>query len=248
MVNFVSSFHLLSVLSPAIRAQPPDRDVRILFSSCSSYIGGALDLKTTETKAGSGSKSYARSKLALMSFATAFQKHLDAYDRPDKHVNNARAFIVDPGWSRTPGSRRWLTGGSLIGLLLYMATWPLWWLVLKSSQQGAQSYLYASMEAEFGRGPGGKLIKECRDVEALRPEVNDEKIAKTLWEHTDKQIERLEKQSAVKRALEKKEREAKKKTEPATSDQNGTTTTSAMKTSSTEKQQSTGSRRSRKGK
>lgn len=39
MINYLSTFHLLSILSPAIRAQPPDRDVRILFSTCSSYIG-----------------------------------------------------------------------------------------------------------------------------------------------------------------------------------------------------------------
>lgn len=36
-VNFLSTFHLLSILSPAIRAQPPDRDVRIIFGACSSY-------------------------------------------------------------------------------------------------------------------------------------------------------------------------------------------------------------------
>jgi NAD(P)-dependent dehydrogenase (short-subunit alcohol dehydrogenase family) len=116
-VNYLANFHLLSILSPAIRAQPSDRDVRIIFSSCSSYIGGKLELKDTESKTKSGSTSYARSKLALMTFASAFQKHLDAYQRPDKAPNNARAFTVDPGYSRTPGTRRWLSAGSLIGLL-----------------------------------------------------------------------------------------------------------------------------------
>ncbi len=38
MVNYLANFHLLSILSPAIRAQPPDRDVRIIFTICSSYI------------------------------------------------------------------------------------------------------------------------------------------------------------------------------------------------------------------
>jgi NAD(P)-dependent dehydrogenase (short-subunit alcohol dehydrogenase family) len=218
-VNYLANFHLLSILSPAIRAQPPDRDVRILFSSCSGYIGGNLELKETESRTMSGSTSYARSKLALMVFADAFQKHLDAYVRPDKSSNNARALIIDPGHSRTPGTRRWLTGGSLIGLFVYVLTYPLWWLILKSPDQGAQSYLLAAMDSEYGHGAGGKLIKECREFEPLRPEVRNEEVAKKLWEFSEKQIEQLEKEGAVKRALAKKEAEkASGKTKTKTSE------------------------------
>lgn len=206
-INYLANFHLLSILSPAIRAQPPDRDVRILFSTCNSYIGAQLDLTATQKKTSSGRKSYGRSKLALMTFAVAFQKHLESYKRPDKQPNNARAFLVDPGQSRTPGSRRWLTGGSLWGLLVYLITWPLWWLILKSPEQGSQSYLLATMEGELGRGPGGKLIKECGVRDFLRSEVTDIEIAKKLWEFSEKQIEQLEKEGAVKRALANKEKE-----------------------------------------
>lgn len=241
MINYLSTFHLLSILSPAIRAQPPDRDVRILFSTCSSYIGGTLDLSNTETKATSGSLSHSRSKLALMNFVHAFQKHLDAYQRPDKQPNNARAFLVDPGYSRTPGMQRWLTGGSLIGLFLYLLTWPLWWLVLKSPDQGAQSHLFALMDQKYGQGSGGFLIKECREIEPLRPEVKNEEIAKTLWEYSEKQIERLEKQGAVQRALEKKEKENETKIVD-------TDTTKTSKPAPQDAQQSAGSRRNRKQK
>ncbi len=38
MVNFVANFHLLGILSPALRAQPIDRDVRIVLPTCSAYI------------------------------------------------------------------------------------------------------------------------------------------------------------------------------------------------------------------
>ena len=236
-INYLANFHLLSILSPAIRAQPPDRDVRILFSTCNSYIGASLDLASTEGKSSSGSKSYGRSKLALMTFAVAFQKHLDNYNRPDKQQNNARAFLVDPGQSRTPGTRRWLTGGSLWGLLVYLITWPFWWLVLKSPEQGAQSYLSAAMEGQLGRGAGGKMIKECRERDMLRPEVEDIGIAKKLWEFSEKQIERLEKEGAVKRALAKKGKEAKDSA-PASTGLSGSSDTG----------KSTGSRRSRKAK
>ncbi|KAK4938808.1 hypothetical protein LTR10_020815 [Elasticomyces elasticus] len=241
-INYLSTFHLLSILSPAIRAQPPDRDVRILFSTCSSYIGGKLELQHTESASKSGSTSYARSKLAVMTFAYAFQKHLDSYKRPDKQVNNARAFIIDPGFCRTPGTRRWLSGGLIWGLFLYLITWPVWWLILKSPTQGAQNYLLAAMDAEYGRGAGGKMIKECREYEPLRPEVKHEEVAKKLWEFSEKQIEQLEKEGAVKRALAKKETEKNEKNVPDSA-ADGTPVPSAGK-----KEATAGSRRSRKAK
>lgn len=204
-VNYLANFHLLSILSPALRAQPPDRDVRIVFGTCSSYLGGDIkNMQDTRTPLPSG-REYGTSKLAIMIFARAFQKHLDAYARPDKQPNNARVILVDPGFTRTPGMRRWLTMGSLWGLGIYLAMWPLWWLVLKSPPQGAQSFLRAAMEAELGRGVGGRYIKECREWEVLRPEIGDEEMAQKLWEFSEKQIEAVEKEGAVKRALAKKE-------------------------------------------
>ena len=238
MMNYLSSFHLLSILSPAIRAQPPDRDIRIIFTTCSSYIGASLDLNTTETITKSGSISHGRSKLALMNFFYAFQKHLDAYSRPDKQPNNARAILVDPGYSRTPGMRRWLTGGSLIGLAFYILTWPFWWLILKSPEQGAQSFLYAMMDPDCGVGPGGKFIKECNEIVPLRPEPRNEEIAKTLWQFSEKQVERLEKQGAIKRNADAKNAETGNIKET-----NGSTATSKTAAEKTD-----GSRRSRKQK
>ena len=214
-INYLANFHLLSILSPALRAQPPDRDVRIIFGTCSSYLGG--DLKSIQdTRAPlSPGREYGTSKLAMMVFARALQKHLDAYVRPDKQPNNARVILVDPGFTRTPGMRRWLTMGSLWGLAIYLVMWPFWWLVLKSPFQGAQSFLRAAMEAQLGRGVGGRYIKECREREVLRQEVDDEAVARRLWEFSEKQIEALEKEGAVKRALAKKEAEKKQKKKQA---------------------------------
>ena len=240
MINYLSTFHLMSILSPAIRAQPADRDVRILFSTCSSYIGGTLNFEDTEKATRSGGFSYARSKVAVMAFAYAFQKHIDAYKRPDNQESNARAMIVDPGYARTPGTRRWLSGGSIWGLFLYLITWPLWWLILKSPSQAAQSYLLAAMDAEYSRGAGGKLIKECREYQPLRTDVENEDFAKVLWEHSEKQIERLEKQGAVKRALAKKKEEEKQSTKDSSAQKTTNTSTSSKK------EPTPGSRRSRK--
>jgi NAD(P)-dependent dehydrogenase (short-subunit alcohol dehydrogenase family) len=231
-INYMANFHLLSILSPAIRAQPPDRDVRILVGMCTSYMGGSLDELSEEalgnaTSSKTGKKvtkttkkalpseavtyrsatAFSNSKLALFTFVNAFQKHLSSYQRPDKQPNNARVFTVDPGWTRTPGMLRYLTAGSLWGLGLYLIMWPFWWLVLKSPYQGAQSFLFAAMEGELIKSEGGMLIKECRPRPILKPEVNDEKFQKVLWEESDKMITLFETESAMKRAEEKKMQE-----------------------------------------
>lgn len=241
-LNYLANFHLLSILSPALRAQPPDRDVRIIFGTCSSYLGGELPISsTTGAKKGKKEKAdavpftpstaYATSKLALMTFALAFQKHLSSYSRPDKNPMNSRVILVDPGWTRTPGMRRFLTFGSLWGLLVYMATWPLWWLFLKSSDSGAQTFLYAAMEAQYGRGEGGWFLKECRQMGILKDEVKDEALQKKLWEVSEESIKVLEQEGAKRRAAEKKsegkadEKAEEKKTAPkatgAASKENG---------------------------
>ncbi|KAF4583142.1 Dicer-like protein 1 [Ophiocordyceps camponoti-floridani] len=154
MVNFVANFHLLAILSPAIKAQPFDRDVRIVIATCSSYMASPSLREPVSAENWSPSSAYARSKLALTVFAQAFQKHLDAYKRPDQLPMNARVILVDPGLSRTPGMRTWLTRGSLSGLALYLVFYAVPWLLLKSPYRAAQSLLYAAMDAELGRGRG----------------------------------------------------------------------------------------------
>lgn len=200
--------------------------MRVIFATCSGYIGG--DLKNLDSMARGKQKVvskrtktspalyaqpkgvYALSKLALNIFAHSFQRHLNAYERPDSLPPCTRVIVVDPGVTRTPGMRRWLTGGSLWGLWLYLLTWPLWWLLLKSPVQGAQSILYAAMEQQYGRGVGGWFIKECREMDYARVDVRNDEVGKKLWVFSEKMVEEAEKQSAVIRAFEKKEAEVEK--------------------------------------
>jgi len=282
-VNYVANFHLLSILSPAIRAQPPDRDVRIIFGMCASYMGGDLDailpaaaeapaqdgtakskskaqkaaavsqpatLTVTKPKPMTPSLAYATSKLALLTFAHAFQAHLSAYARPDKEAPNAHVVVVDPGWTRTPGMRRYLSFGSLAGLLLYLVLYPLWWLVLKGPERGAQGFLFAAMEAGLGRANAPcAFVKECVVRDVLRNEVKDENVQKKLWEESEKTVTRLEKESAVKRALAKKEDEAEKekKAKASAEKANAAAGKESMKVNggNSSKAQTPGSRRSK---
>ncbi|KAF4505993.1 hypothetical protein G6O67_006123 [Ophiocordyceps sinensis] len=120
---------------------------------------------------------------------------------------NSRVIFVDPGLSRTPGTRRWLTRGSLSGLALYLVAYAVPWFLLKSPYRAAQSILYAAMDAELGRGAGGRLVKECIEVDFARTEVKEDDVAKKLWEESDALIERVEKQQAKKRAADKAQQE-----------------------------------------
>jgi hypothetical protein len=221
--------------------------------TCSSYVGGELpDISAPSSTDSTGkgrtspkqknqtsksakpptsaptkfdpSSAYATSKLALTTFAFSLQKHLANYKRPDGADPNARVLLVNPGFVRTPGMRRYLTLGSLLGLLVYLVTYPFWWLVLKSPNQGAQGFLFAAMEAgiSFARGQamgsGGVgtdalLIRECRVVPVARSEVKDESLQKGLWEVSEQTIEKVEKEGAVRRALTKKEKEVREESE-----------------------------------
>lgn len=235
-VNYLANFHLLSILSPALRAQPPDREVRVLFGTCSSYMGGDLlhitqqPSKPSTSKAANGkapspsvnlhsptkfspANAYATSKFALTTFALAFQKHLSTFQRPDKMPMNTRVLLVDPGLCRTPGMRRWLTWGSLFGLLLYLLFYPLWWMILKGPDMGAQSFLFASMEEQFARSEGGILIKECLERAFGREDVKDEEVQRKLWEYSERMVQEAEKRGAIERSKKKKREADEKKDE-----------------------------------
>ena len=261
-VNYVANFHLLSILSPAIRAQPPHREVRIVFATCASYVAGKLpdfsaafvsatgkeeavdpendsnEKKRTRKKSEMKGRddpqvqqqqqqkqspkperitlnqalAHPTSKLALLTFAHSFQKHLSSTPRPDTAPSNARVLVVDPGFCRTPGMRRYLSRGTILGLLLYLLSWPLWWLVLKSPEQGAQSFLHAALDAAFGRGDGPWFVKECGVREIRLETVRDEKVQGDLWRASERTVEALEREGVVRRAREKKE-EGKKVSE-----------------------------------
>ncbi|RKF61930.1 putative oxidoreductase C19A8.06 [Erysiphe neolycopersici] len=208
MVNYVANFHLLSLLSPAIRVQPPDRDVRVIFVTCSCYIRSPPINDGCELgkEKWNPSDAYALSKLALNIFALTFQKHLVAYKRPDGAPINTRVIIIDPGYVRTPGMRRWLTRGSLWGLCVYMLFWHQAWIFLKSPEDGIQSILFAAMEAKVGQGIYQKMVKECQQIDFHRSDVKDETVAKTLWTNTENLILKIEKREADKRAMAKKKR------------------------------------------
>lgn len=225
-VNYLAHYHLINLLSPAIRSQPPDRDVRILFTTCSLY---AIGNPSNQIESGPW-KATGTSKLALMMAAQNFQRQFDQYKRPDKSLNNIRCYCVDPGIVRTPMSRGFLSMGKIWGLLLYIVMWPLWFIVLKSAWEGAQSILHCAMSPiEYDkRGEDGWQSAEyCRDCHEAkyppefgcakrryqRDELFSVEKCEELRKQTDKEIADAEKKSAIRRKVKQAKAEAEKKSE-----------------------------------
>lgn len=204
--NYLGHYHLLTLLEPALKIQPPDRDVRVVLTTCVSSVMGDLKLDDVQFSErpyprGRPWRVFGAAKLQLSLFAYEYQRRISAYQRPDnKESPNFRIIIADPGLMRSPSFQRFASFGSLWGLLFYLILWPLWWLILKTPTDGAQSTLCAVMSPEFEEVTEVVYLSECR----VRPPPSiaafkDEELQKTLFEQTKELVASVEKTSAVER-------------------------------------------------
>lgn len=200
-INYLAHFHLLTLLSPSLRVQPPDRDVRVVVATCSSHALGDIDLQDpfAFNKPFQPLKVYGTSKLLLGLFCKHFQVDNDLYERKDKHPNNIRVNFVNPGLMRSPGTRRFLSFGSIFGLFLYMLMYPIYWLFLKSCIQGCQSFLFTLISPVIPKINGGNYIQECKINTNLRKEYLDAELVQKIYAETEALIKKLETESAIER-------------------------------------------------
>ncbi len=87
----------------------------------------------------------------------------------------------------------------MVYALLYWA----WWRSSKSPAMGAQPLLFAAMDPAVIRTPGARLVKDCREVDPARRDIDDEAVAKQLWEASDRLVEEAEKAEVLAKAAEK---------------------------------------------
>lgn len=213
-INYLAHFHLLTLLSPALKIQLPDRDVRVVMATCVSQALGDLDMKDAlwlnrRYPTREPWKLYGTSKLMLTMFAKEFQRRLNSFERKDKAPCNVRVNMVNPGIMRTPSTRRFLSMGTIWGLLVYFILFPIFWIFFKSTSQGAQSFLYALAAPVFKSLDGGNVIQECKILKPARKELSDEELQKALYDETEKLLEALEKNSAIERKKQEKIQESK---------------------------------------
>ncbi|GME83486.1 unnamed protein product [Ambrosiozyma monospora] len=218
-INYLAHYHLLTLLQPALKVQPPGRDVRVLLSTCLSQSMGSIDLSDLlwderRYPVRSPWTVYGTSKMMLNMFGKEFQRRLDKVGRKDGAPNTLRVNIVNPGIVRTPSTRRAISMGTIWGLLLYLVLYPIFWLFFKSAEQGMQSFIYAVCNPDLIDLQGGKYIKECTVMQSeSRAELNDEELQGKIFELTKMLIQKLEKESAIERnkGKSRKEREKLKK-------------------------------------
>ena len=222
-INYLAHFHLLTLLAPSLRVQPPDRDVRVVLCTCLTHALGQVDTSDVLWTSRPYPKNlpwkvYGTSKMMLGLFAREYQRQLDRYERPDKAPVNVRINMVNPGVMRSASTRRFLSFGSVIGLLLYVLMWPLWWLLLKSPGLGMQTLLFALYAPLFKNMEGGQFLQECKIVKTKqRPEYSNEPLQEQLFKVTERHIEEFEKQAAIERKKKetKEEKENRKRAKKA---------------------------------
>lgn len=217
-VNYFAHYHLLTLLKPAFHVQPPDRDVRIVLTTCSTQAAGMVDKDDLlwEKRKYEVLKPwlvYGTSKLLLGMFGRLFQRKLLEYERKDNEPCNIKVSIVNPGIMRSPSTRRFISMGTIWGLLIYVILYPIWFLFFKSPLQGAQSLLFAIYAPMLGAADGGNLVQECKIATNPKPEYADNALQDSIYEETAKIIEELEKLSAIERKKMEKKTGADKKQE-----------------------------------
>lgn len=203
-INYLSHYHLVTLLKPSMHVQPPDRDFRVVLTTCSSQALGEIDQddllwESRQYPVWKPWSVYGTSKLLLGMFGRLFQRDLNNYVRKDKAPCNIKVSVVNPGLMRSPSTRRFLSMGSILGLLIYLLFYPIWFLFLKSSGQGAQSLLFAIASPILGAQDGGNLIQECKIVTKGRKELWDYELQDMVYAKTAELIGALEKQSAIER-------------------------------------------------
>lgn len=207
--NYLSHYHLLTLLKPSMHVQPPDRDFRVVLTTCSSQALAEIKVDDLlwEQRPYPVTKPwlvYGTSKLQLSMFGRLLQKDLNSYVRKDKAPCNIKVSMVNPGIMRSPSTRRFLSMGTIWGLFLYILLYPFWWLFFKSGSQGAQSILFAIAAPILGAQDGGNLIQECKILTTGRKELWDEELQDQLYEKTAEVIATLEKLSAIERKKQEK--------------------------------------------
>ncbi|CDR41088.1 CYFA0S06e01420g1_1 [Cyberlindnera fabianii] len=203
-VNYAGHFHLLTLLAPSLKAQLADRDVRVILTTCMSQSMAVFDVddplfQNKRYPTHSPWKVFGTSKLQLGMFAKEFQRRLLEQPRKDGQPSLVRVNLVNPGLMRSPSTKRVLTFGSLVGLLIYLLVWPILWIFLKLPVRGAQSVFYALMSPDFETRDGGNFISDCELYHPARHELEDEDLQKQLYDNTEAAIAKIEKESAIRR-------------------------------------------------
>lgn len=226
--NFAGIVHLLDLLKPSFKAQPPDRDVRIILATCWLQVMGDINIEDPlwqNVNYKSALKFFASSKLQLGLCMAELQRRLNkeikehSTNGEERTGKNVTVSLVQPGTMRSQSLRRVISNGSvfLLVTLYCIILYPFLWLLTKSGSRAAQTVMFALNSPEFEevnlKDDKLKYVSDCSIVKFARKEFDDEELQKTLYDNTLEAIIHLEKKMAVKRNQKNSEKKESKQKE-----------------------------------
>ncbi|AMD19415.1 HBR514Cp [Eremothecium sinecaudum] len=216
--NFAGVFHLLHLLQPSFKSQPPDRNVRIVVTTCFLQALGEVkvdDPLWQKEKYNKPLSFFSSSKLQLSLTMLELQRRLykamKENSKDGRSGKNVSVILVDPGVMRSISLRRVVSNGSVFLLLvLYcIILYPLLWIFTKSGYRGGQVILHALMTPELEEvnkedPESVPYMVNCITMKYSRKEFQDLKLQKSLYDNTVQSILEVEKKVAIKRNINKK--------------------------------------------
>ncbi|KAL7735421.1 hypothetical protein ACLKA6_019538 [Drosophila palustris] len=170
-VNHMGHFLLTILLLDMLKKSAPSRIVNV---SSRAHTRGEINIDDLNSeKSYHEGTAYSQSKLANILFTRELARRLEG---TGVTVNS-----LHPGVVATELGRHMKILNNLFGrLVLRTLLWPL----LKTPRSGAQTTLYAALDPDLN-GVTGLYFSDCQPIK-VAPAATDDKIAKLLWEESEK--------------------------------------------------------------
>ena len=167
-------FLLTNLLLTAINNSKQGRIINI---TCSAHANENIDFSDInyETKEYFPEIAYGQSKLANIYFTRMLSYQLPNY---------VKTVSVNPGLSRTQIFRHVLDPSPVFNFIVMRLFYPLFWLVSKSAEEGAQTPLFCAL-CPFEELESGKYYADCKVQEESFPTSNWKREASKLWEMSE---------------------------------------------------------------
>ena len=176
--NHIGHFLLTNLLLPTLNKTPRSRIINI---SSLAHEKGQINFEDLQhEKSYNAFNVYRQSKLANVYFTKELQKRLINEKQQTKVVS------LHPGVVRTELGRHMMSDNIIFKGIFFITVGPLFWLLTKSSRQGAQTNIYCALE-DFDKLQGGSYYSDCKVKKETLPKTWEKDIEK-FWIISEEQV------------------------------------------------------------